>query len=206
MADFFQNGTVATLHRLGDRPVEELERELTKWSDESPMALVIPTLYSELDGPALSAIVDEIARIPYLSQVIIGLDSAGPEDFAHARDFIGRLPVPTRILWNDGPALSEIEAELAAHDLAPDAPGKGRNVWYSLVYFLASGRSNVMDLHDADVLTYSRDIPARLLYPLVHPGFEYAFSKGYYARIGDGRLNGRASSLLVTPLLRALRY
>ena len=205
MADFFQNGSVATLHHLGDRPLQDLELELTTWSDGSPMALVIPTLYSELDGPALSAIVDQVAQIPYLSQVIIGLDAAGPEDFAHAREFFDRLSVPTRILWNDGPGLSAIDAELARHDLAPPAPGKGRNVWYCLGYFLAAGRAEVLALHDADILTYSREIPARLFYPLVHPGFEYAFSKGYYARVGDGRLNGRASRLLVTPLLRALR-
>ncbi len=205
MADFFQNGSVATLHRLGQRSLEDLELELTKWSDDRPMALVIPTLCSELDGPALPAIVEQIAEIPYLSQVVIGLDSADADDFARARNLFGRLPMQTRILWNDGPALREVDAELAAHGLAPPAPGKGRNVWYCLGYFLAVGRAKVVALHDADISTYRRDIPARLLYPLVHPTFEYAFSKGYYARVGDGQLNGRASRLLVTPLLRALR-
>ena len=48
MADFHQNGIVATLHKLGDRSLEDLEAELTGYAENSPMALVLPALYSEL--------------------------------------------------------------------------------------------------------------------------------------------------------------
>ena len=42
VADFFQNGVIATLHDLGRRSTEDLERELKAWSGETPMSLIIP--------------------------------------------------------------------------------------------------------------------------------------------------------------------
>jgi glucosyl-3-phosphoglycerate synthase len=35
--------------------------------------------------------------------------------------------------------------------------------------------------------------------------FNYEFSKGYYARVAGGKINGRVSRLLVTPLIKALK-
>ena len=205
MADFFQNGSIATLHRLGDRSTEELEAELRSWSTHRPMALVIPCLFSELQGDALPTIVEEIAGIDYLDEVIVGIDRADREQFEEARRFFARLPQRTRLLWNDGPALRNIHFQLEQELLAPEQPGKGRNVWYCLGYFLASGRCQAVALHDADVLTYDRAMVARLLYPIMHPTFGYSFSKGYYYRGDEKRLNGRAARLLVSPLTRALR-
>jgi glucosyl-3-phosphoglycerate synthase len=214
MADFFQNGVIATLHDLGDRPTADLEAELSSWAAERPMALVIPCLASEMDGPALGPMVEEIARIPYLDEVVIGLNQANEADFDQARRLFDRLPQHHRILWHDGPRLSALHGELASHGLAPTQPGKGSNVWYCLGYFLASDRAQTVALHDADVRTYDRRMVARLLYPVAHPSFEYAFSKGYYYRTSaasddpDGRdgerLYGRVSRLFVTPLVRAL--
>lgn len=205
VADFFQNGVITTLHNLSERPTEELEGELATWAERTPMALVVPALYSELEGPALSAIVDELAEVPYLEEVIIGLDRADEAQFAHAQEFFSRLPMRHRILWNDGPAMLAIDADLRARGLAPDTPGKGRNVWWCLGYFLASGRSEIVGMHDADIVTYSRDMLARLFYPLAHPTFGYAFCKGYYFRSDGSRMNGRVARLLVTPLVRSLR-
>ena len=56
MGDFYQNGIVTTLHNLTRRPVEDLERELLTFSKTRPMGLVLPSLYSELEGPALANI------------------------------------------------------------------------------------------------------------------------------------------------------
>ena len=67
MADFYQNGIVTTLHNLTDRPLEEMERELMSFSRVRPMSLVLPSLFSELEGPALIDIVDEITQVPYLN-------------------------------------------------------------------------------------------------------------------------------------------
>ena len=178
MADFFQNGAIATLHRLSDRSTESLEADLRTWSARRPMALVIPCLFSELQGDALPQIVEEISGIDYLDEIIIGIDRADAGQFDEARQFFSRLPQRTRLLWNDGPRLQSLDQRLDEHLLAPDEPGKGRNVWYCLGYFLASGRAKAVALHDADILTYDRSMVARLLYPIMHPTFGYSFCKG----------------------------
>ena len=74
MADFYQNGIITTLHNIADRPVEALEEELISFSKQRPMGLILPSLFSELEGPALQNIVKELREVPYLSQITIGLD------------------------------------------------------------------------------------------------------------------------------------
>lgn len=205
MADFYQNGIITTLHNLVDRPIDELEIELRQFSRQRPMALVLPSLFSELEGPALEPMVDEIARVPYLNEIVIGLDQASEEQYRHALAFFSRLPQRHRVLWNDGPRLRELDAKLQSRGLAPREAGKGRNVWYCLGYILASGDSEAIALHDCDILTYDRRLLAQLFYPVANPGFNYEFCKGFYARVADGRMNGRVSRLLVTPLIRSLK-
>lgn len=205
MADFYQNGIITTLHNLSDRPVENLEEDLVGFSKKRPLGLILPSLFSELEGPALGNIIDEISKVPYLEEIVIGLDRADEEQFRYAKEFFAKLPQHHRILWNDGPRLRALDEELQALDLAPKEPGKGRNVWYCMGYVLASGRSESVALHDCDITTYSRDMLARLIYPVAHPQFNYEFCKGFYARVAEGKINGRVSRLLVTPLLRALK-
>ncbi|MFT4939983.1 MAG: glucosyl-3-phosphoglycerate synthase [Paraglaciecola sp.] len=205
MADFYQNGIITTLHNLSERPVEELEQELLLFAEKRSMALILPSLYSELEGAALPHIISEISQVPYLSQIIIGLDRANLDEYKHALKFFSVLPQNHRILWNDGPRLMALDAELAAMGLAPKELGKGRNVWYCMGYTLASGKAESVALHDCDILTYDRGLLARLIYPVANPQFNYEFCKGYYARVADGKINGRVSRLLVTPLLRALK-
>ena len=205
MADFHQNGIVTTLHNLSRRPVEEIERELLEFSRQRPMGLILPSLFSELEGEALPVILDELAKVPYLAQIVIGLDRADQQQYQQALAFFGRLPQPHRILWNDGPRLQALDQQLQALDLAPRELGKGRNVWYCMGYTLASGKAESVALHDCDIVTYDRSLLARLIYPVAHPRFNYEFCKGYYARVADGKINGRVSRLLVTPLLRALK-
>ncbi len=205
MADFYQNGVVTTLHNLASRSTEALEAELLRFSQKRPMALILPSLFSELEGPALSHIVDELVDVPYLSEIVIGLDRADADQYRHAQGFFKRLPQHHRILWNDGPRLKAIDEELQALDLAPKELGKGRNVWYCMGYILASNKAESVALHDCDIVTYKRDLLARLIYPVANPQFKYDFCKGYYARVADGKINGRVSRLLVTPLLRALK-
>ncbi len=205
MGDFHQNGSVATLHNLTRTPVEELERQLKLFSGTRKITLILPSLFSELEGPALSNIVDELSGAQYINHVVIGLDRADKDQFAYAREYFSRLPQRHDILWHDGPRLQAIDKELSDADLAPLEPGKGRNVWYCIGYTLASRNSDVVALHDCDIVTYSREMLARLVYPVANPAFPYQFCKGFYPRIADGKLNGRVSRLLVTPLLLALQ-
>jgi glucosyl-3-phosphoglycerate synthase len=203
MADFYQNGIVTTLHNLRARPVDALEQELEHFAKKRPLGLILPSLYSELEAPALGNIVKELQKVSYLNQIVVGLDRASEAEYQHALRFFERLPQHHRILWNDGPRLKALDAELEALDLAPKELGKGRNVWYCMGYVLASNRAEAVALHDCDIVTYERDLLAKLIYPVAHPMFNYEFCKGFYARVADGKINGRVSRLLVTPLLRA---
>ena len=54
MPDFHQNGVIATLHNFNSKPIEEIEKELLDFSKVSPMTLILPSLYSELEKPALT--------------------------------------------------------------------------------------------------------------------------------------------------------
>ena len=204
MGEFHQNGIVTTLHNLTRRPVEELEKELVAFSHERKLGLVLPCLYSELEGPAMQPIVEELAKVPYLNEIIIGLDKADESQYRKALQFFSQLPQNYKVLWNDGPRLKKAHQQLVDAGLSIGDPGKGRNVWFCFGYAFASKESSALALHDCDIVTYKRDLLARLIYPIANPQFNYTFCKGYYARVADGKMNGRVSRLLVTPLLRAL--
>jgi len=204
MADFFQNGTIATLHNLRNRHVEGLEEELRGFARHNPMALILPSLYSELQGEALPRIIEELRHADYIGDIVIGLDQASRSEFEHAREFFAALPQRTHILWNDGERLRGVDAQLQEQGLAPTQPGKGRNVWYCFGYALALETPKAIALHDCDILTYDRTLPARLFYPVANPTFGFEFCKGYYPRINHNKLSGRLTRLFVTPLLRAL--
>ncbi len=205
MGDFFQNGVITTLHHLRQRSLETVEQELLEFSKVRPMALVLPSLYSELKGPALENIIQELCRVPYLTEIVIGLDRADENEFAHAKEYFGSLPQRHRILWQDGPRMMALDEKLKNIGLAPNELGKGRNVWYCYGYILASERAKAVALHDCDIITYDRELLARLIYPVANPSFNYQFCKGYYSRIAGGSINGRVCRLLVTPLIRALQ-
>lgn len=205
MADFYQNGTVTTLHNLAQREPKDMAAELLTFSKTRPLGLILPSLFSELEGKALPDIINKLKAVNYLSEIVIGLDRADLEQYQHALSFFGELPQHHRVLWNDGPRLQAIDAKLQALNLAPKELGKGRNVWYCMGYILASGKAESVALHDCDILTYERELLDRLLYPVANPMFNYEFSKGYYARVAGGKINGRVSRLLVTPLIKALK-
>ena len=205
MADFHQNGNIAQFHNLRARPIEELVYELEAFAQTRKISLILPSLYSELEGAALPGIIDELAEVPYLHRIIIGLDRADEAQYRHARAFFSRLPQDHVVLWNDSPRMKAIGARLDELGLAPQEPGKGKNVWTAIGYLIACADSAVMAIHDCDIVTYDREMLARLVYPVAHPGFSYQLSKGFYPRIGEGRLNGRVTRLLVSPLLIALK-
>ena len=70
-------------------------------------------------------------------------------------------------------------------------------------YVLASQQSDVIAVHDCDILNYNREMLARLCYPIANPSIDFEFCKGFYARLTD-RMHGRVTRLLVSPLIRSL--
>lgn len=205
MADFHQNGSIAQFHDLRQRPLDELVYELETFAQTRRISLILPCLYSELQGDAIGRIVHELRPVRYLHRIIIGLDRASEAEYRHARRFFADLPQDHVVIWNDSPRMMAIAARLEAMGLAPDEPGKGRNVWSCMGYLMACADSAVMAIHDCDILTYDAAMLARLVYPVANPGFPYQLSKGFYPRIGEGKLNGRVTRLLVSPLLIALK-
>ncbi|MGH1368618.1 MAG: glycosyl transferase [Maritimibacter sp.] len=205
MADFHQNGNITTLHNLRTRSVEELNYELSTYAQNRKISLILPSLFSELEGPALNNILDELAKVPYLHRIIIGLDRADETQYRHARAFFARLPQEHIVIWNDSPRMIELGERLERMGLAPSEPGKGKNVWSCMGYLIGCADSAVMAIHDCDILTYNNEMLARLVYPVANPAFSYQVAKGYYPRVGEGKLNGRVTRLLVSPLLIALK-
>ena len=204
MGDFSQNGVVSTLHDFGTKNTTDIEKDLLNFSKERKMELILPCLYSELEGSALPNIVDQISKTKYLNHVIIGLDKASENQAKKAWKFFKKIKVPFTILWNDGPKLKKLDNELKKKNLAPSEMGKGRNVWYCIGMCIARDTARSVALHDCDIKTYDRRMLAKLFYPVVNPLFNFEFCKGYYPRIANNKMNGRVARLLVGPLLTAL--
>ena len=70
---------------------------------------------------------------------------------------------------------------------------------------LAKRDTYAIALHDADILTYERDMLAKLIFPIVHPGCDFEFSKGYYSRISI-KMHGRVTRLLYFPIVHAISH
>lgn len=205
MADFFQTGAIATLHRLGTPDVARLEHELLDFASETPIALVLPCHVRELGSRALRGILRELRQVRYIRQIVVGIDGATRlREWRRARNLFQGLPQKPILLWNDGPRLTALRDTLEEAELEPGPAGKGRNVWLCFGYVLASEQARMVAVHDCDIVTYNRELLARLCYPVAHPTLGFDFCKGYYPRVTD-RLNGRVMRLLVTPLLRALK-
>ncbi len=204
MGDFSQNGVISTLHDFGTKSTSVIESELLKFSEQRKMELILPCLYSELEGTALPKIVEEISKTKYLDHIIIGLDKANETQAKKAWKFFKKLKTTFSILWNDGPKLKKLDQELKKNNLAPSELGKGRNVWYCIGMCIARDSARSVALHDCDIKTYDRRMLAKLFYPVVNPLFNFEFCKGYYPRVANDKMNGRVARLLVFPLLTAL--
>lgn len=205
MADFFQNGVITTLQNLGARSLEDMEEELEKFSERRRMVLLLPALYSEFQTPAMHKIIDELKDVKYLYKIILGLDQATKEQFEEVKVLMSQLPCKVDVLWNDGPRIKELYKELTQEGFPGlDTPGKGRNVWTMIGYGLTDKDAYAFALHDCDIVNYSREIPARLFYPIIHPALDFEFNKGYYSRVTD-KLHGRATRLLYSPLINSLK-
>ena len=190
MGDFHQTETISTLHRLKKDNLEQLEEQLNEFSQSRPIALVLPCLYSELQRAALKNILENLKDVTYLNEIVITIGRADEDQFKHAQEYFSVLPQNCKLIWDDGLDVGE--------------PGKGRAAWIAYGYVLAREKSEVIALHDCDVLTYNRELLARLCYPLANPNMDYEFCKGYYPRVTD-RLYGRVTRLFISPIIRALK-
>lgn len=203
MADFYQGGVITTLHALGPQDRPRLEAELCRFAKKRPLALVLPSLAAEMDGPALPHILEELKGAEYVTEVVVTMGVTSRKDFARARKVFGVLPQPVSIVWNDGKRIQKLLNELISGGISIGQEGKGRSVWLALGVVMARGHSRLVALHDCDIIDYDRYLLGRLAYPLMSPHMDFEFCKGYYARVTH-KLYGRVTRLFVTPLIRAL--
>lgn len=203
MGDFFQAGVIATFHRMGRPSARAVEAQLEAYAGDRNIVLVLPCLYEELKGAALKRIVQELAQVRYLREIVVTLGPASAAEFAHAIEYFSVLRQKTRVIWNDGPLISEVYGDIESRGLYTGAPGKGRSVWMAFGYLLSGPEVHAVVLHDSDIVQYERGMLARLCYPVANPNLDYDFCKGFYARVTD-RMHGRVTRLLMTPLIRSL--
>ncbi|MFH0811297.1 MAG: glycosyl transferase [Pseudomonadota bacterium] len=204
MSDFFQNGEIATFHRLKHREVRELEAELEEASKHRPISLVLPYIPAELHGAGLPRIVEMLHDVKYLKNIIVTAGRSNARDFKEAKGFFSTLPQKPKLIWCTGPKIKNIYNLLAKNGIDVGEDGKGRSAWTAYGYVLAREDSYMIALHDCDIATYDRELLARLCYPVAHPTFGFEFCKGYYSRVTD-QMHGRVTRIFVTPLIRSLK-
>ncbi len=60
MGDFYQNGIITNFHNLRQRDLSAIEEDLRRFAQRRPLTLVLPSLFSELEGAALKNIIREL--------------------------------------------------------------------------------------------------------------------------------------------------
>lgn len=217
MSDFHQEGEITTLHDLyaplgRENYLEHLEHKLEALARRIRISLLLPTLYSEIDTPeVLDRMVDEIRQVGYLHNIVVALGGAQQEpEFHRAGEYFGRLRSAERdvkIVWVEGPRIQNMLRGMQERRIPVGAKGKGQSVWVALGYLLARGESEVIALHDCDIVTYDRVLLGRLIEPTANPDNAFKFCKGFYARISPQHrvMQGRVSRLFVTPFTETMR-
>ena len=102
MGSFYQNGIVANLHDFSygsssENNYKKLEKDLINFSKYNPMELILPCLFSEINGKALPKIIEEINKTDFLNHIVIGLDKADRDQYKKAYKFFEKLKVPSQI-------------------------------------------------------------------------------------------------------------
>ncbi|QFU83264.1 glycosyltransferase family protein [Natronorubrum aibiense] len=183
---------IATLHDFGESgdpsasPAADAVAETT---------VVVPMAGREHGSPAAERVLSELETLEPAPAAVIVPVRADADRIGPFREWLESFALPTAVLWCNAPAVEEL---LTSVGLA-NGFGKGQDVWLALGPAAAAGESVVV--HDADAWSYEAAHVTRLLAPLT---MGYAFSKGYYARVEDGRLYGRLFRLFYAPLIRAL--
>lgn len=202
--DFYQE-RITTIHDfcIDKKKMSERLRELTL---VRPSVVIIPMLYQEVENEPLPQIVDQLNECKYIKQIVIALAADDVKQYRTVLRFFKRLELPHLIIWCNGPRITGILEELKEKELdVTQFSGKGKDVWIAIG--VASLKAYAIALHDADVSTYSKDLPAKLLYPIIEPELNFMFNKGYYARIDmeNHIMHGRVYRLFVRPMIESLQ-
>lgn len=201
--DFYQHGPT-TLHDLQPERRGHARALVERAARSKHAAVVLPMLHAEMERPALLGIRQGLARTAYLHELVIPVTAATIEQVDEVRRFFRDMPYPVHVLWCEGPEVRETLARLAERGLDLTAfRGKGLAVW--LGFGAASESNQAFAVHDADIERYDPKVVHRLLLPVLLDEMDFHFAKGYYARLTEERMYGRAVRLFVWPFLDALQ-
>jgi glucosyl-3-phosphoglycerate synthase len=183
-----------------------MSSRLNSLKKEYPSGLIIPIKGSDIKSPGLPKMVEEINHCEYLTKVLIALSADDYKGYNEALSLSKSFKVPCEVVWCNKPEVLSVLEDLKHKglDVTP-LLGKGKDVWIAMG--IASLDLFAFAVHDADIVTYNKMLPTKLLYPIIEPKLDFFFSKGYYARINlDSRkLYGRINRLFIGPLLEVLQ-
>lgn len=200
----YKQELITTIHDFGC-DLDLLEARITQLCETCPTAVLIPALYEELERPALTRIRDCLKDCHFVNTIVVCLYAKTLEEYTKAVHFFSVLPQPTLVIWENSPRVNQLLEKLREKGLdLMSFKGKGRAVWIGLG--VASLQAEAIALHDADIITYDKSYPLKLLFPLLEKELGISFNKAYYARLGGEprSFHGRVMRLFVTPLLVAL--
>ncbi len=199
----FKQGLITTIHEYGvtQDSLEKVNQGLKKRST----SILIPCLFEEFKRPALSQTKAVLEGLNGLNELVIALSAKSANEVKEAEKFFSSMPYPVHVQWTNAPAVKNLlkDQEHKGLDLL-GTPGKGWAVWQGIG--IATLRSEVVALFDADIKTFGPSYPARMLQPLLDPSYGISYVKAFYSRLSleTNALQGRATRLFVDPLLSSL--
>jgi glucosyl-3-phosphoglycerate synthase len=202
--DFEQRG-IAKIHDF-NMDFNTMSTRLRNLAQDYPSGLIVPIIESDLKSPMLSRMVSELNECDYLKKVFIALSAKNQDSHEEAIRIFERFKVPYSIVWCNNPKVISILEELKNKGLdVTGLSGKGKDLWIAMG--IASLELHAFAVHDADILSYSRMLPTKMLYPVIEPTLNFFFAKGYYARINleKRKMYGRISRLFINPILEAMQ-
>ncbi len=216
MTDFHQEGIITNLHGLyqafdPEEYLNSLESRLEGYAQRLRISLLLPCLVGEIrNAGVLDHILEEIQQVRYLHNVVVALGGAVEgAQFREARNrflMLETRPRSVKVVWVDGRRVQQILQDMRQREIYTGAQGKGQSVWIALGYLFARADSDVIALHDCDIMAYDRILLGRLIEPTANPNNDFEFCKGYYPRISraERAMKGRVTRLFVVPFVDAM--
>jgi glucosyl-3-phosphoglycerate synthase len=201
----FNQSKIAKIHDFS-MDFDLMSTRLQNLKEKHPSGLIMPIKGNDLKNPEFAKIIHEVNECYYLKKVFIALSVENPTDYEDALRICRGFKIPCDVIWCNKPEVVALLEELKKKGLdVTSLSGKGKDLWIAMG--IASLELYAFAMHDADILSYSKILPTRLLYPIIEPNLDFFFSKGYYARVNfeTKKMYGRVYRLFINPLLEALQ-